>query len=209
MNTGRNYTELMREQFGLNPIAYFVSCPGVKFDVEDQYKYMMHVEELRQKYGMKSITENFEHPLITVVLFVDQNKECEIKAMSIRSRRDKFDEWEGINTASYYALLHMKNRGVYRVKKPSSIRALINCRMNMTVHSVRNPELDLFELSLVQSKKSLVEDVQEGKVVRDCSVFNVSFKNAMMHKKESLLTRLLHSNPYEKEDHISQLYKKP
>lgn len=186
-----NYTDLMLEQFGLSYTVYFVSWTGIKMGVDEHNQYMTHIENLRQNEITKPFTEGFEPPLITVMLFTDANDQCVIKAMSIRSKRDVFNEIEGINIASYYALMHMKNRGVYAVKKPSSIRALINCRMDMTVHSVEWPELNLFELSLLQSKKSLVKDIQEERVVGNYHNFNIHREELAIRKRENIISCLL------------------
>lgn len=190
-----NYVELIKEQFNLEPTTYFVTPYGTRLN-EVQCKNFIHDVNKTEVSIKKSPTNHIFSPkgmapLITTVLFCTPKKECEIKAISIRSKMDLFDPIRGILEASRYALRHLKGRGVIQVRTPSSIRTLIDCCVNMTVHTVKNPELDLFELSLLQSKKSLVRDVQEGKITKNCYNFNILNEKLATRERENIISRLL------------------
>lgn len=194
MARGIDYVDLIEEQYNLKPIPYFVFGNGFRLNEIGATTFLLHADKLRREFKEKEMpyTLKNEPPLITIVLYIDQNKKCVIKSMSIRSRRDEFDMDEGINQASYYALRHLKGRGIVHVKNESSIRTLIKCCMGITVHSETHPQLDLFERSLLQSKKSLVKDIQNGTDSKISEDYFNKMKQGVVSRQESIFSKLLH-----------------
>jgi len=161
-----DYIKEVKRQFNLEPVTYFIFRRGTRFSLEELQIYLDQIDGLENemlKNNHKYIQDKrYKRPLITVVLFVDQNRECKVKALSVRSQKDEFDAERGINEAARHTLRLLKGREETPVRRPYAVRTLINCCMNTTCHAEEYPKLDLFEQSLICSKKKVVDMVQNG-----------------------------------------------